>query len=310
MRAAPVKVLVTGGAGYLGTELVAALAQRDEVSEVVVYDNLARKTYNLFISEKLPAKPIRFVLGDMLDTRKLRDELRGVVTVFHCAAMVTTPFGHEDPHGYEQVNHWGTAELSYLLEESEVRRVVYTSTTSVYGARDGIVDLGTDPDPHSHYGMSKLRGERMLERLNDQLQVYIVRCGNVYGYSKSMRFDAVINRFMFEAQFNRRITIHGNGEQRRSFVHVHNAAGVHAALGLGDLEPSTYNLVEKNLSIMEIAETLGALYEGLEMLFIQQDMKRRNLEVAKDPRLDDFFDGRSFVDELREFKEHFAFSPA
>ena len=109
------KLLVTGGAGYLGTELVRALAARPEIEEVVVYDNLARRNHNLFLAERLLSKPIRFVQGDILDTRTLEKLVADADAIAHLAARVSTPFADQDFHGMDQVNHWGTAELAYLL---------------------------------------------------------------------------------------------------------------------------------------------------------------------------------------------------
>ena len=158
------KILVTGGAGYIGTALVDALARREDVSEVVVYDNLSRSNPNLFISESMPSDSIRFIRGDILDTRRLARELEGVDLVYHLAARVSTPFADADFHGLDQVNHWGCAELSYLLETHPVGRVVYLSSTSVYGASEESVGLETPPQPRTAYGISKFRGEQMLTR--------------------------------------------------------------------------------------------------------------------------------------------------
>jgi UDP-glucose 4-epimerase len=323
------RVLVTGGAGYVGTELVGALARRQDVEEVVVYDNLSRRNHNLFLlggsfgrsrsaegaslsgrrsGKETPAGPVRFVSGELLDTRKLEASLDGIDTVYHLAAKVSTPFANEDFHGFDQINHWGTAELSYILERRPVTRLVYSSSTSVYGTPAGEATEATPPDPKTTYGLSKHRGEQMLARLADRLQLHIFRCANVYGYSPSMRFDAVINRYMFEAHFNGRITVHGSGHQHRAFVHIANVART-LANAPERLPSGTYNLVEQNLSILEITSHIQELYPDLEMLFIQQDVELRDLRVRPDPRLDalGLFDGRSFDDQLKEFQQHFSF---
>jgi UDP-glucose 4-epimerase len=285
-----VRVLVTGGAGYVGTELVGELARWPDVSEIVIYDNLSRSNFNLFLAERLPGgKPLRFVQGDVLDTRKLKAVLDGVDAVYHLAARVSTPFADADFHGLDQVNHWGTAELSYLLDE---------------------VGVGDAPDPHTAYGISKLRGEQMLARLADRCELYTVRCANVYGYSRSMRFDAVINRFLFEAHFNGRITVHGSGHQRRGFVHVRNAARALAKLTLTDVAPGICDLVERNLSVLEITSHLQDLYPDLELLFLQQDIKLRNLVIRPDARLAPLFEVGDFAEQLRDFKASFSFAPA
>ena len=106
------KVLITGGAGYLGTELVKKLVQIPKVKEIVVYDNLDKGRYNFFLCTCIGGDNIRFVQGDILDTRKLKKELQGVDVVFNLAAKIASPYADADPHLYEQINHWGTAELN------------------------------------------------------------------------------------------------------------------------------------------------------------------------------------------------------
>src|SRR5574339_285303 len=108
------KVLVTGGAGYIGTELVHLLLANPEDEQIIIYDNLSRPNYNAFLGTRLanPAK-VSFVKGELLDSRALRKVLKGVDAVYHLAAKVSTPFATAEAHSYEQVNHWGTAELVY-----------------------------------------------------------------------------------------------------------------------------------------------------------------------------------------------------
>ena len=151
-------VLVTGGAGYIGTELVSALISNPAVKKVVIYDNLSRFNYNLFLGERLlQQEKLSFIKGELLDSRNLRKVLTGIDVVYHLAAKATTPFSNTDAHAYEQVNHWGTAELVYAIEESTVKRFIYTSSTGVYGSSEIPVDENTATDPKSLYAISKLR---------------------------------------------------------------------------------------------------------------------------------------------------------
>ena len=111
-------ILITGGAGYLGTELVHVLAANEDVEQILIYDNLSRGNYNLFLQDRFKHNKVTFVQADILDSRQLRNSLKDVDVVYHLAAKVTTPFANIDAHFYEQVNHWGTAELIYALEDS------------------------------------------------------------------------------------------------------------------------------------------------------------------------------------------------
>ncbi|MFH1322170.1 MAG: NAD-dependent epimerase/dehydratase [Bacteroidota bacterium] len=305
------RVLITGGAGYIGTELTRKLAQNQAISEIIIYDNLSRKNYNLFISEKFPGKKIRFVYGDILDSYNLNKIVDGIDIVFHLAAKVSTPFAHEDPHMFEQVNHWGTAELSYILEQSNVSKLIYMSSISIYGARADTVNEDTAPDPKTYYGISKLNGEKMISRLNSQMKTYVLRCGNVYGYSKSMRFDAVINKFMFEAHFNNKISIQGSGKQQRTFIHVNKVTTTLSKLLDLDISSGTYNLADKNFSILELAHIMKKIYPELEMIFILQNLNLKNIKVDTNTKLSSYnlYKTTDIQDELTDFKNHFAFNP-
>jgi len=307
------KILITGGAGYIGTELTHQLLQNPEVAEVIIYDNLSRKNFNLFIGHnKLPDKRIRFVLGDILDSYKLRRVIADVDIVYHLAAKVLTTFSNDDPHMFEQVNHWGTAEVSYALENSKVQKVFYLSSSSVYGASDEQIEEYTEPQPRTYYGISKFNGEKMISRLSDRMQTYIIRCGNVYGYSRSLRFDAVINKFMFDAHYTNRITIQGSGRQQRAFVHIDKVSRDLAALITQDVPSGVFNLVDKNLSIMDVTDTLKDIYPALETLFILQDQKSRSVFINPNGKLADLsaYPAVSLFEELQNFSKQFTFSPS
>jgi UDP-glucose 4-epimerase len=307
------KILITGGAGYVGTELTHQLLQNPEVAEIIIYDNLSRKNFNLFLGHnKLPDRRIRFVMGDILDSYKLRKIIAEVDVVYHLAAKVLTTFSNDDPHLFEQVNHWGSAELSYALENSKVQKLIYLSSSSVYGASEEQIEEDTPPQPRTYYGISKHNGEKMLSRLSDRMQTYVIRCGNVYGYSRSLRFDSVINKFMFDAHFTNRITVQGSGLQQRAFVHIDKVSRDLAALVKINLAPGVFNLVEKNLSVMEVADALKDIYPNLEMLFILQDRKSRSLFVNPESRLNGIseYEPITLLDELQNFSKQFTFIPS
>jgi len=304
-------VLVTGGAGYIGTELINLLTSNSAVDKVIIYDNLSRQNFNLFLGLKLHYhKKIHFVKGELLDSRSLRKVLKGVDVVYHIGAKVTTPFDSSDSHAFEQVNHWGTAELIYAIEESNVRRFIYTSSTGVYGSSDVEVDEESPVAPQTFYAISKLRGEEHVRRLMGKIDTYILRCGNVYGYSKSMRFDSVINKFVFEANFNKMVTVQGDGKQSRTFIHVDQLSRALNSLLTANVTGGTYNLVDKTIRVFDIVDELKQLIPQLEFIFINQHLKLHQLNVKRNAFLNESLGVRqsdSLREELEEFVSRFSF---
>lgn len=307
------KVLVTGGAGYIGTELVSLLIAHPAVEKVVIYDNLSRPNHNLFLGLRHQHhSKITFVKGELLDSRALKKVLKGVDVVYHLAAKVTTPFANADSHAYEQVNHWGTAELVYAVEDSDVKRFIYTSSTGVYGSSRIPAHEDTPPDPQTFYAASKLRGEEHVRRLikSGKIQTFLMRLGNVYGYSKSMRFDAVINKFVFEANFNKLVTIQGDGKQSRTFIHIDTLARALNNLLTADLPSDVYNIVDRNLKVIDILDVLKELIPELEFIFINQHLRLHELNVKPNPLITDTLqirNQRTLKEELSEFLTKFSF---
>ncbi len=301
-------VLITGGAGYIGSGLTYRLVNDSQIDKVIIYDNLSRGNRNLFIGQSRLRK-VEFIQGDLLDSRSLGKALIGVDVVYHLAANVTTPFSDQNPHLFEQVNHWGTAELVNAIEKSSVSTLIYLSSASVYGASKTAKKVGDELNPGTFYGISKMRGEEQVLRLNDKVKTYIIRCGNVYGYNKSMRFDAVINAFLFDANFKKRITVHGTGEQKRSFIYITKATEALAKLTHGSVKRGTYNLVDRTMAVGEIVEEIRKLFPNLEFLFINQHMQMRELQVEPSQKISALFEkmGFSFLEELEQFRDSFTF---
>ncbi|MFT7589906.1 MAG: UDP-glucose 4-epimerase [Limisphaerales bacterium] len=306
------RVLITGGAGYIGTSLCRMLLDKG-VEEIIVYDNLSRGNYNFFIGSPKLDNRVRFVHGDILDSRALKNELKGVDVVYHLAAKVTTPFGDEHPHLFEQVNHWGTAEMVYAIEDSDVSRFVYLSSGSVYGASDEAMTEESLVNPKTFYGISKLRGESHVNRLfSSSKKVFIIRCGNIYGYNRSMRFDSVINKFIFDGNFKKQIAVDGNGAQRRSFIHVQRASDILSALTSvpsEKLASGIYNLVDFTMDVNGVVEVVKALIPPLEMIYINQNLKLRELLLQPNEKLNALSQAKALPlrEHLVDFLEELSF---
>ena len=301
------RMLITGGAGYIGTELVYELAASGLCDEILVLDNLCKANYNLFTGlRKIPAANIQFHNVDILDRRSLEKLMSGVDCLIHLAAQVETPLADQTPHSFEQVNNWGSAEVMFAAESAGVTSVIYMSSQGVYG---GGVVIGCDhpTSPSNFYGLSKLRGERHLKRLENSTNAMIIRCATTYGYSKNLRFETALNRMIFDAHFSGRIAIHGNPGHTMTYIEVGRVARQLVKVLEGGVMSGTYNLSHRSLSGRDIEGVLRDVYPRLETIYIDQHMQLESLEM----RCDDVFswedDDTEFMDDVLKFKTEFTF---
>ena len=214
------KVLITGGAGYIGYDLVRALHPHSSIQEIRVYDNLSRSGHHFFMgSKKLPK--VRFVKADILDSHTLERALEDVEIVFHLAAYVSQPYNHLQNLQYEQVNRWGTLNLCRAIREQKtVKKCIYLSSTAVFGFGN-IENIHAQAAPTNAYGESKFHAEEYIKTLPDRCSAHIIRSANVFGYNPCTRLDNILNKWIFSALTENKITIYGNGEQKRGFVPIH-----------------------------------------------------------------------------------------
>ncbi len=227
----------------------------------------------------------------------------------HLAAKVTTPFADADAHSFDQVNHWGSAQLAYAIEKSAVSKIINLSSISIYGDHPDPVEENTSPNPHSFYGRSKLEGEKQLNILHRDRKLYTLRSGNVYGYNPAYRLDAVVNRFLFQANFLGKITINGSGAQHRSFIHVDKVAHAIVRIIDGDIIPGTYNLVEHIQTINEIADMIKTLYPRLDLIYANHNIRMKDVLTATPCKIwsQILLPPKPFKEELLDFKTRFSF---
>lgn len=285
------KVLITGGAGYIGYSLLDSLVSCPEITEIVVYDNFNNKQYGAFISGLFRNKIIKVVQGDILDRRSLKRELQGVHAVVHLAAIDSTPFAIMDHHQYDQVNNWGTSQVVEACRESNIQQFIYSSSAGVYGHLDSPASESDEPKPDSFYSLSKFSGEKHVTTLESIADFYIFRIGSVYGENPCMKMDGVIHKFLLNATVQGRISIDGNGQQKRPFIHVKSLGHILQLVILGKIIPGKIeNLFAEIVSINQIAEDLKQVKPDLDIVYVNQDQQFGNLILQQNRGIDVFLD--------------------
>ncbi|KKQ23809.1 MAG: hypothetical protein US35_C0001G0053 [Parcubacteria group bacterium GW2011_GWA2_37_10] len=211
------KYLVTGGAGFIGSHLVDKLIELGH--DVVVIDNLS--TGNL---KNLNPKA-NFFKEDVCDFEKISPIFNGVDYVFHLAAIPRVPLSIEDPVNTSKVNVLGTVNVFKAAVDSKVKRVVFASSSSIYGAQEKLPLVeNMSPNPLSPYGLQKLIGEQYAKMFVSlfKIQIVCLRYFNVYGPRIDFNSDysLVLGKFLKLKSQNKPFTIYGDGEQTRGFCFV------------------------------------------------------------------------------------------
>lgn len=271
------RILITGGAGYIGYSLVQSLDKNESVTKITVFDNLYKKNFNFFTQGENLNKTI-FAKGDILNIYELERVVKNQDIVIHLAAHVDSPFNYQDNYKYEQVNHYGTVVLFNLLEKFPPQKVIFASSAAVYGFKQNVTE-NTPPEPMNYYGSSKLNAENYLKILEKKSQIYLLRLGNVFGYNPMLRMDSVINKLMMEALIYKKIKIYGNGNQIRPFIHLPSLIENLQQFIFGNKESGVYNLVEFNQNMNEIRDFLIEGNSDLEFVYLNSNQEVKSLEM-------------------------------
>ena len=210
------KILVTGGAGFIGSHIVEYLVQRGD--NVIVLDNLSNgKMQNI----SKVSDDINFVNGDVRDCNLVEQLVKYVDGVFHEAALVSVPESFKMQNEYFDVNVNGTENILKLAKEYGFK-IVYASSSSVYGNPKSVpIKEDDDRNPLNPYAKTKLEDELLAEKYSE-MGVHIIglRYFNIFGRRQSKEYAGVIKLFLEKIQQNKAPIINGDGSQTRDFVYV------------------------------------------------------------------------------------------
>ena len=215
------RVVITGGAGFIGSNLAEELAINNTV--ITIDDLSTGKKEN--IASLLQKDNVKFIEGSILDLQLLQKSFRGIDFVFHQAALPSVPRSIEDPRASNDVNITGTLNVLLAARDNKVKKVIYASSSSVYGDTPTLPKREDMPaNPQSPYALTKLVGEYYCGIFHQiyKLPTICLRYFNVYGprQDPTSQYAAVIPRFIVRVLRGNPPIIYGNGSQTRDFTYV------------------------------------------------------------------------------------------
>ena len=259
-------ILITGGAGFIGSHLADALLARGH--SVRVLDNLSTgKRDNL----PLANPRLELWVGDAADAGLLAQAVKGCSAAVHLAAVASVQASVENPVATHQSNFMATLNLCEALREHGVRRVLFASSAAIYGnnGEGQAIDEDLPKAPLTPYAVDKLASEQYLDfyRREHGLEPVVFRFFNIYGprQDPSSPYSGVISIFAQRAQAGLPITLFGDGEQTRDFFYVEDLVGLLVqALEAAQVPAGPFNVgLNQATSLNRLLEALGAVLGGL-----------------------------------------------
>jgi UDP-glucose 4-epimerase len=281
------KIVVTGGAGFIGSNLARHLS--NENNHVVVIDNLSTGHLEN-IQDLIESDKIEFVQASITDLNILQDAFKGFDYVFHEAALPSVPRSIKEPLITNQVNINGTLNVLIAAKDVGVKKVIYASSSSVYGDTPTLPKTEKMiPNPLSPYAVSKLAGEYYCSVFTEvfHLPTVALRYFNVYGprQDPSSEYAAVIPKFIMGILSDNSPVVYGDGEQTRDFTFIDDV--IHANILAAESDTTgVFNAAGgKRISINELANTVMALCnKELEIVYEEirpGDIKHSLSDISK-----------------------------
>ncbi len=281
----PAKILVVGGAGYIGSVLVRALLKKGYM--VKVLDNFV---YNQDSLDKINSDYFKRIKGDAIDTNTLIKAISNVDAVVYLAEIVGDPACALIPETAFKTNFLSVNSMASLCSYLNINRFIYTSSCSVYGASkdpDNFLTESSSVNPVSHYGRMKLMSEHaILNQVSQNFSPTILRLSTVFGVSNRSRFDLVVNLFAKNAYFYKELNVFG-GEQWRPNVHVKDVSKAIISVLNSKLEivgNRIYNIGNKknNLKIIDVAYLAKEIFPKVKININKSEKDNRNYKVSFD----------------------------
>lgn len=275
-------ILVTGGAGYLGSVLLPKLLARGHRLRVVDVGYFgASHVRSLRPSVELVREDVRRFISDRRECERLLEDIQCVI---HLAALSNDPSAELNPQLTEQINFRATEALAESCKSRGIR-FLFSSSCSVYGETPGEVDERGTVNPLTAYARSKVNSDQFLAATATRdWKPISLRNGTLFGYSPRMRFDLVVNIFAFMSTLYNEVRVFGEGVQWRPFLHLADCARAFLYFAeLKEPEHLIYNIAHENYRVIDLVEIFRAINPRVEVIYVPTaDADARNYHVSTD----------------------------
>ena len=251
------RVLVTGGAGFIGSHLAEKLCTYE--AQVTILDDFSAgciSNLSQFVGN------IALMASDITSVKTCQKATKNQDIVFHLAAMTSVPESVNSPALCEKINIEGTSNLLEACTKNKVQTFIFSSSSAVYGDRNDLCCEDDQPNPKSPYAKSKLEGERLCQEHAEKhaTQTACLRYFNVYGSRQNPNgtYAGVVAKFKRNLENKEPIVIYGNGKQTRDFVHVSKVVEANLLVGsLASLTGQVFNVATgQSITLLELLEQL------------------------------------------------------
>ncbi len=263
-------LLITGGLGYIGSKFIESFSEN----------------YNIYILdtrlyEKKNTENFKIIDKDIRDIQIT--DIENMDLIVHMSELSNDPLGELNKDLTTKINHLATKKLLNLCNNSSVKKVIYMSSCSVYGKNENLVNELSSVSPLTSYSRSKVANEEYIQNNTFSFETIIFRNATVYGYSKNLRLDLVINELSYDGFTTGKINLLSDGSPKRPFVHVFDLVNIINIFlkSNKNFDKEVFNVGSNDLnySIKEVALTIGKILQTENIYFGEKDEDQRSYYV-------------------------------
>lgn len=263
-------LLITGGLGYIGSKFIENFSDLYNifVLDTRLYNDKNTEKYNLIKKDIRELNP---------------NDIENIDYVVHMAELSNDPLGELSDGLTEEINHIATKNLLEICNNSSVKKFIYMSSCAVYGKNDNLVNEMSELSPLTNYSKSKVANEKFINANQFSYEIIVFRNATVFGYSRNLRLDLVINDLCYEAFTKSEINLLSDGTPKRPFIHVLDLANIinEFLISNKNYHKEIFNIGsnELNFSIKEVALAIGNQIQTNKITFGEKDKDQRSYFV-------------------------------